>query len=930
MNRFISVTVSVCLLAAIINFSSIYVEASDVRQIISGANEDLGYNLFHETLGGKSINLKYLDFTVTGFDPAHLLVYGDESDASNSAVSLGMTPAWKNGMPRALGYTVKGLPFPNPNFPSDYSEGSGNSNTSWYTASELNNSPRSSKATINAWLGPVSGGRGDNLLSDIRPGTLIPENLVGLLLQLQRRADPTRTPVGSTHYINLADIAWVLQPPTNNTWGLVIFFHDVPGTGSGTLYTTALIKPYSLQANAGNDLSAYVRNLVSSAKPETEIKLDFVVHSSFSGEVDTEYAITGIGETKTGEFKIKSEEEIVIPYTFTMPDGNVTITFEVNPTGLKPKEDDRSNNKVEVDVSAVKPVEVQGDIQLFFDELKKTVQFGLGASSASLSLPSGLRNPQWAPGSRTTGSFTVINETPVDGSPPDIYDDFSVEMNGIWRNGNSITIPIDSSATTIQMNGTIRTTIERYSASDYMDDPPNEYGANDVDIKNTGRITANGSISREYRYRPHSSHPRPYPSTGSTPCTCWEYGTAHADFSEVINEKNVVVRVYNGRETVPPQTHFLKRIDSNTYLSSKKKLWWVSKPIIIDVVRFMHDRGLSGPPFSSGPKLNERPVDGQYERSFIEQNYADIEWTIEESGKMETAYKDDRVKAINRDYDVRERGVVGARAVFASDKALNRGSTYDIRSGYYFNPAGIYSFKVVTEVYKYWHPPNNTPTPEHAVFVKALLESFYYESDMVYINPSKDAVTIAGEPAGRVGPTYTPSPDRVRITHFNGFNNYDAYDVEFTPGNSPFFEIAADNTRFEQEVEELLHGYSPLYADVRLRRVMEGHPESGTINNKNYVEYVHEDEEVYRIKETTEVTIRVNPVNRRVYTHVEMRNGSYSVGTYMNNISISGLTYVDIDDEEYPLTGNHLNIPLRGTELNMIEINVVGSMYDDI
>jgi len=43
---------------------------------------------------------------------------------------------------------------------------------------------------------------------------------------------------------------------------------------------------------------------------------------------------------------------------------------------------------------------------------------------------------------------------------------------------------------------------------------------------------------------------------------------------------------------------------------------------------------------------------------------------------------------------------------------------------------------------------------------------------------------------------------------------------------------------------------------------------------------------MYKITETTRVTIRVNPHNVRLYTHPNMPDGKYVVRAYIDNITL--------------------------------------------
>ena len=69
--------------------------------------------------------------------------------------------------------------------------------------------------------------------------------------------------------------------------------------------------------------------------------------------------------------------------------------------------------------------------------------------------------------------------------------------------------------------------------------------------------------------------------------------------------------------------------------------------------------------------------------------------------------------------------------------------------------------------------------------------------------------------------------------------------------------------------------------------------------------------------------IKVNPDNKKVYTHAQMKNGDYKISVYIANVFMN-----EIKDD---VTNGHLGgNTLSWVELDAMEIKVVGSMYDDI
>jgi len=80
------------------------------------------------------------------------------------------------------------------------------------------------------------------------------------------------------------------------------------------------------------------------------------------------------------------------------------------------------------------------------------------------------------------------------------------------------------------------------------------------------------------------------------------------------------------------------------------------------------------------------------------------------------------------------------------------------------------------------------------------------------------------------------------------------------------------------------------YTDPRLLAILEGYSESGTQSSRDnykYREYIEDGQTMYKITETTRVTIRVNPHNVRLYTHPNMPDGKYVVRAYIDNINLA-------------------------------------------
>ena len=874
MKRFTAVLLVLCYYLSFITFYKVSADSS-VQQLIDEINEELEDVFYYEFIPGTDVrvNEAYLrgNFKVDTLKEKCLLVYGDNTDASNAASSLGMSPAHKGNEWRALGYMVGGIPFPNPNFPSDYEGGSFGGHI--FTVKELVDG--ASRNTIDAWLRNPNEDRYD-YREYLRDKTLTPDDFYLLNEGLKQKAESGE--------VNLYDIAYILQPPTENSWGLAIFFHDLPGVGSGTLYSTAFMLPYSLHAFP-NDLGAIVENSISSASPGEAVDLSFLITSTFPDSIETSYTITHVWGTESdminNNIMVATAESRVQTYSFIMPDSEVKVRFVVNPDNDKPEnEENHDNNIVEMTIIPSIPVTITGDFVLDYNVLTQEERFPLGATTAKLTLPN-LQSATWT--GPATGTLTVTNQT------PHLYHDFKVD-GASGTIDNKATISINQSTETITLNPNIEMKLIR-DLDNYLDDPLNrEYGTKDIQNRispaRTGVIKASGSVSRPYSYQVYIRG-----KTGGRWVT--RYGTAIASFSSISNEMSIVVKVYNGKTPVHGAS-LKEQIDDNITTSRSKHLWWESDEIPLTVLRPMGDKK------TSFAERTPPPVIGQYERIFTNQNDAEIKCSI--SLKFGTEYKSDRDKARARNYSINS----ADKAVFASDLAY-KAVDYPIRSGYFFNPTGTYTFSVTTNMYK----NSSGKTEEHAQLVDTIIAAFRYESNMVYIDSSKKAVTIGGISANKTGTAYSAAAGYATVA------------------SSPLFEISAEKDIKPFKAEELKHAYSESGTDARFKRVMEGYNESGTLDSKNsykYVEYVQKDESVYKITETTNVTITVNPDNVKVYTHPQMRNGDYFVNAYFANVKLNSDSLSSLDYSSY-LTGQTLN-GIR--ELDKINIKVVGSMYDDV
>jgi hypothetical protein len=244
------------------------------------------------------------------------------------------------------------------------------------------------------------------------------------------------------------------------------------------------------------------------------------------------------------------------------------------------------------------------------------------------------------------------------------------------------------------------------------------------------------------------------------------------------------------------------------------------------------------------------------------------------------------------------------KAVFASDLAF-KNIDYPIKSGYYFNPTGTYTFTVETVTYK----PNKGPTKDHEELVDALVNSFRYETDLMYINNSKEAVNIQNEKLSKVGNKYERRPAALTAKDPTGVDGIKLLNVD-----KAYKIVDEEELKHSQNSGEFTHEY--------FKEILEGYEESGTIgslNNYKYREYIKDGQSMFKITERTTVTIKINPDNKKLYTYINMPDGKYTVTAWLGDVQLDSM------NNEYKKLGT-----LKGIyPLDRIEVTVNGSLYDD-
>lgn len=643
----------------------------------------------------------------------------------------------------------------------------------------------------------------------------------------------------------------------------------------------AEFEPYLTSAVEGQQ--AVIGAIVRSSFPEDleNVPYRWTIIDVY-GNVINPVTVTGHADALSGTVNLSADKEHLQYASFTMPNRPVKVIFEINPDGNSPHEADLTNNRIEMTIQNLKPMQSTAEFELDYHILSLDAAFDLSNSpiQASLSLPRG----SWS--GPAAGSLNIAN------GAPDLLRNFTVLNNP----------PVNEYSTVISRSPVIHATLRR---EDFGDDPLNgKWAAGPAVLPRSGSVSFGGEVSRRYTWTDRVCREDEVtdPETGEakTVETC-SYVSGSSYTTAPFNSGNRTVqaqaRVYHGMEKVPPKT-FRNSIETNTRNVLTKKLWWESEPWPVNVIRWMYHQS------RSGSLTGATAVDGKYRRTFVQQSEGLVSWNVRTS--MDQLYGPEREAARERRYD----GSQYLRAVFASDADM-RNAVYPIKSGYYFNPAGEYTVVVETVTFK----PAPDDTRDHQDLVDAVIGAFRYESDLVYINQSGQAVNLQNEALSRSGDRYQREAASLTASDPTGVDGLVLLEV---------LDRKKDGSRYRKQVEELPHAPDATgYTHPYWKQVLEGYAESGTAgsySNYHYVEYVKPGQKMYMITEQTTVTFRINPNNQMVYTHAHMSDGTYRVRAWIADVDLSRLA------------ANYNNLgALRGIELlDEIEITVKGSMYDDI
>ncbi len=703
----------------------------------------------------------------------------------------------------------------------------------------------------------------------------------------------------------------VIIPPTQDTWGEGRLYQ-------GSHYMGVPIAPFSL---LGPDLS--VKVTPESFKPvrnSKTVNVSVTVYSTYKQTESTDYRWTikgksgkdykvnaavsptfsGYGTSDSGTAEIpralsnnSSTNPAVFDLSFKMPEEEVEVSFTINESGKQPEEGNLSNNTVQVIVPWEPYTITTANYYLDYNQLSREIKHKIGSVSGSVSKPKGY----WYEGGSLQGSLSITTSE-NDNALLDInYENDKIE-NPSFSVGEE---EAEGSSTT--KDPAMYATIDR---STFGDNPSEVYKVwenpkqPDVRTMVTNYEGNEGELSKPYKWdETETGYRTNADGTKSSYTYIRTYsGTAYGKYSPAGEDTvNIGVYIYNGMKKMAQiaAREFLKEIEDNENDSFNKTIYWESEPYELDVIRWMERVYLdqvNTEATSGSVEVKERKeaeqVDGQYQRTFTQQNKSIVKWNVSKS--MPSLYTYDRKNAKNKKKDKASY----PRVPFATDREL-QGEDYPFKSGYYFNPTGEYTVTITTETYK----DKDEPTEEHLALVNRLIEAFKYSSTMSYVDNKGDL----------------EGPLNIEITDIDDSDESDEVTSE-----DEFLVVEKDTK--EPKYFELPHTTDPSgYTHQFFKEILEGYDESETSESKDeykYREYIKDGQHIYHILEETTITFKVNEENRPRYTWGGMKNGNYHMTAWAKDIDISDITRVP-------------QMILKGINaLDHIPITVQGSMYDDL
>lgn len=619
-----------------------------------------------------------------------------------------------------------------------------------------------------------------------------------------------------------------------------------------------------------SDLAVNFETLPSSAVKGQHVQICVNVNSNFEMDIENvpfKWEITksngtaldgltfqGASELAEGSINIPtSTKEAVFYANFIMPDSDVKIKFSINSEGNAPVEAYLDNNFIDSgeSIKLVEPVSYVGKFDLDYNVLSRNIEFPLINGKdiiARLSLPQG----KWYDSAR--GQLNVVNEA-----------------KGIYNNFSAKHTKVDEYSSTIVLNPIINMTLQR---SNFNDNPQGKVYLNLANpfepISKEGVVTFDGSVRRRYIYNYYTYSKREDGSIDREEHS--QITSTSAAFNSGTDVRDIRVFTYNGREKMPKvaSRNFRDEVKNNGW---RREMFWTSDMYKFDVIRWMCHLD------TNNNSYNWTKIDGQYKRSFTQQNTADITWSVK--NPMVNLYSYDRENARNMKYGKE----YYPNAVFASDRVLQK-HDWPIKSGYYFNPLGEYTCTVKTLQYK------NTPdsTIEHTDLVNKIKNSFHYTSNMQYTADGK---------------TYQS------LDLHNGNDKIFGMDM---------LDIKTTYNKNKTKLESYDDSDNADKTDKFFKEILEGYSESNTLDSKEnfkYREYIKQGD-IYKVEETTVITFKVAPPskNQKLYTYINMKDGKYLINARVNNIELG----------DYAFKGLNVN---GFNSIDNIVVNVNGTYYDD-
>ncbi|QNU67817.1 hypothetical protein EHE19_004980 [Ruminiclostridium herbifermentans] len=904
------------------NLSYSYVNAQNYLDTLKIANdymEDIfgRKNYFEEkNRKNRTINKEFAEKGYKLFGDKPILVYGTVEDGKYEATKYGADTAQdRNGYPRALGFSMSDDPYANPGFVTTTTK----SVKRWIKFPWV--LPDAKDKGITKELSPDDpNDKRKTQWLDYKPDTF--STTYSVMKQWISDSDFTpdniKQKTGERDYFikyiyddlppgiknNPEDYIYIIQPPTYDSWGVGIAFYYY---GDGELINNYMYYDFFRFIPASmveNDISASFESLQSSVVEGEEVLISVNIKSTFNTDlkdVSYKWEITNEDGTPLSsecnlQFPGKAEgrgDEVDIPVkkgallyaSLKMPNNNVKVKFEINSDGKNPEEKNLLNNVLETTINKVKTNKISAEMELDYNILSRNVNFPLTTAVAQLSLPKG----SWD--GNATGSLGVNNTS------PNLIRNFKVNNNPA----------VNEASTTITRSPDIDATFKR---PDFGDDPLNgKYINGPTSIVKSGNINFGGSVSRPYMWIEKCGGCRTssYTTTGAdgkTETHYYSYCDGHekrssvsADFNSGTNTIKVSALTYNGKKTIAAK-QYDNKIQGNTKDYLEKVLYWTSEPYLFKVIRWMCHQDVDNSLY------DWTPVPGQYERTFTQQCSGNVKWSTVRTMKQD--YSASREAARQR----KSTKSSNDRAVFASDVDYKY-VDYPIKSGYYFNPTGEYTFTVKTVTYK----TTTADTKDHKDLVNSVINSFRYETDLMYIDNNKKVVNIQNQPLSKSGNSYLRKSAALTAQDNTGVNNIVLLNV---------LDRNDNEWRYSKDVEEIEHTEDRSDSKgthVFWKNILEGYSESGTSDSQDkykYREYVKDGQHIYKITEETVVTIQINPENKKLYTYAHMPNGKYTVKAWIDDISLP--------NNEYKKLGT-----LKGiSSLDEIEVSVKGSIYDDI